>query len=74
MSAIAKTVEVIVGEEAEVVEIQPVIAVPENRVVKAAGPMAQKVMNGLDIVGLGFINPFIRLAYCLLYTSPSPRD
>ena len=35
----------------------------ENRVVKAAGPMAQKVMNVLGVIGLGFINPFIRLAY-----------
>ena len=35
----------------------------QNRVVKAAGPTAQKVMNVLGVIGLGFINPFIRLAY-----------
>lgn len=35
----------------------------ENRVVKAAGQTAQKIMNVLAVIGLGFINPFIRLAY-----------
>lgn len=33
------------------------------RKVRAAGPLAQKTMNTLDVIGLGFINPFIRLAY-----------
>lgn len=40
--------------------VEPVV---ENRVVRAAGPVAQKVMNVLGVIGLGFINPFIRLAY-----------
>jgi nitrate/nitrite transport system permease protein len=41
----------------------PANDVIENRVVKATGPVAQKVMNVLGVIGLGFINPFIRLAY-----------
>ena len=52
----SNVVEPALEEVAEPVEI-------ENRVVKAAGPMAQKVMNVLGVIGLGFINPFIRLAY-----------
>lgn len=44
-------------------DVDPANDVIENRVVKAAGPVAQKVMNILGIIGLGFINPFIRLAY-----------
>jgi len=43
--------------------VQPANDIVENRVVKAAGPVAQKVMNVLGVIGLGFINPFIRLAY-----------
>ena len=35
----------------------------EKRKVRAAGPLAQKTMNVLGVLGLGFINPFIRLAY-----------
>ncbi len=51
-------------EKGDVVELSPAANVePEKRVVKAASPMAQKIMNGLDVLGLGFINPFIRLAY-----------
>ena len=63
MSAIAKTADGVVEKTAEIVEIQPAATEPENRVVKAAGPTAQKIMNGLGVIGLGFINPFIRLAY-----------
>lgn len=37
--------------------------VVEKRQVRAAGPLAQKTMNVLDVLGLGFINPFIRLAF-----------
>lgn len=46
------------------VEANPVEApIVEKRQVRAAGPLAQKTMNVLDVIGLGFINPFIRLAY-----------
>lgn len=37
--------------------------VVEKRKVRAAGPLAQKTMNVLDVLGFGFINPFIRLAH-----------
>lgn len=63
MSAIAKTADEPVEKTAAIIEIKPAKSEPENRVVKAAGPKVQKLMNGLDIIGLGFICPFIRLAY-----------
>jgi len=63
MSAIAKVADEVFETTADIVEIEPTKAEPENRVVRAAGPKVQKLMNGLDIIGLGFINPFIRLAY-----------
>lgn len=50
-----------VAKDAEAIE--PANDVVQNRVVRAAGPLAQKVMNVLGVIGLGFINPFIRLAY-----------
>ena len=39
------------------------VEIIEKRQVRAAGPLAQKTMNVLDVIGLGFINPFIRLAF-----------
>ena len=47
----------------DVVELPTPAAEPEKRIVRAASPNAQKAMNVLDVLGLGFINPFIRLAY-----------
>ena len=63
MSSVAEKLDPVAETIADVVDIKPEATEPENRVVKAAGPKVQKLMNGLDVVGLGFINPFIRLAH-----------
>jgi len=63
MSVATKKLDTIADKTADVVDIKLEKKEPENRIVRAAGPKVQKLMNGLDIVGLGFICPFIRLAY-----------
>ena len=63
MSVVAKKLDTIADKTANIVDIKLEKKEPENRVVRAAGPKVQKLMNGLDIIGLGFISPFIRLAY-----------
>jgi len=63
MSAIALKKEPPLDDEADTVVNDQETAVVENRVVRAAGPLAQKIMNVLGVIGLGFINPFIRLAH-----------
>jgi len=63
MSSVAETLTPTAEKSAEIVDITSDVKVPENRVVRAAGPRIQKLMNALDVIGLGFINPFIRLAH-----------
>lgn len=62
MSAVVK-MEDVKERSGEVVNLPSEQKEPEKRVVRAASPIAQKIMNWLDVVGLGFVNPFIRLAY-----------